>query len=208
MERVEVKWADAESLLQNADVLLFQGKSWYSFFLRFSGQGKHTHCGIAAKTNGHTSIIEFNERYGARQVNLKHQVDITPGGIDVFRICESIREPIFKDGKVDRIDREFGSVTKKAIVDTFFALTGLKYSWLRIWRLAKYYVPILRWFQKVSTNDVAENPEEGALVCSTAVAWVYRTNGIDLVPNMSDFEVQPSTIARSAYLNYLFTLVP
>lgn len=210
MERIEVKWNDAKNLLCEADVLLFRGSGFYSGWLKWAGHGDYTHAGLVSRTFDRISCCEYREFKGGRCVSLRHEINSMPGEIDVFRLCKNITLPAYRaeTGKIEYDTKEYSHLLKSEITKEMFNLTGNEYSWWRIWRLAKYHIPILRWFQKTSTEDNAQNPEEASMVCSTAVAYCFRTNGIDLVPNLSDFETVPSDLARSSLLTYLFTLVP
>lgn len=210
MERNKVTLLQAKELLQNGDILLFRGSGWYSRWLTWAGRGDYTHSGICARFNGHINCLEFREFKGSRSVALEGQVELMPGEIDVFRLNQYVNVPVYNKDRniVEYEHKEYGVLTRRAIADTMWSLTGKDYSWTRIWRLSKYHIPILRFFQRTSTNDIAESPEEASMVCSTAVAYCFRKNGVDLVPNLSDFEVDPSTLSRSPLINYLFTLVP
>ena len=210
MEKINLGWNDARKLIEDADVLLFRGSGWYSKWIRFASRGEYTHAGLAAWCSDFLEILEFREWKGGRATSLRREVDNMPGEIDVFRLSHSASR-LHYDASQDKIltDRiELWNPLKKEIVKEMREMLGIDYGWCRIWEMAKQRLPIMRLFFAPSYDDKADSPEGIYPVCSTAVVGAIRKHYIDLVPNLSDFEVTPSDIARSSHLNYLFTLVP
>lgn len=202
---------EAEPLIEEGDVLLFRGKGWISKLLRISGEGLHTHVGIASWHNGHSShrgileCVEFREWKGGRAVNLKYQVETNNCTIDVYRPIPYFSTVYYDDAnkRVSSYRKEFDG---KLVTNTMRKMTGLPYGWTRIWWIAKHKMIGLRLF--VDYNSLVDDQLEDLIypVCSTAVAYSFSKHGFDLVKNRSDQWTEPAHIATSARLNYLFTL--
>lgn len=217
----------AQPLIKEGDVLLFRsGKSWVSYFISQGSLGMHSHVAMASWHGNLLECVEFREgsllsnfiavsdtaRGGGRTVNLETQVDKYPNSIDVFRPKPSFsianteynsEEPVFTVS--------YDEVTYSGIEATekMREMTGLPYGWKRIWILAQYHLPILRWRTKPVFDDKAINGNVYP-VCSTAVAVSVRMGGYDgkadLRPLKADPYMTPSDIASSPLLDYVFTL--
>lgn len=210
MNKIELNWNKARSIIDDADVLLFRGSGWYSKWIKFASRGEYTHAAIAGWCSDFLECLEFREWKGGRATSLRHEVDAMPGEIDVFRLSH-YASMIHYDPVLDKIitDRvELSSTCKRDIVREMREMLGLDYGWKRIWEMAKQRLPLARFFFLPSYDDKAESPSDIYPVCSTAVVGAIRKHYIDVVPNLSDFEVTPSDLARASHLNYLFTLVP
>ena len=189
-----IPYSEATPLIQEADILLFRGKGFISWLIQRYGTGVHSHVGIAHWDNGNLQCVEFREFRGGRSVSLKTQVDNSPFGIDVFRAAK-------------RVDYENDSyildeAVKSKIATTMLKLTGLPYGWRNIWKLVKHYLP----FCRLARQNIKDNNATKIFVCSTAVAYAYRTSYIDPVPYLADSAVAPSDLARSSLFEYQFTL--
>jgi hypothetical protein len=209
----ELSFSYAKELIHEADVLLYRGRSWQSFFIGRAGQTTYTHAGLASWVNGHADTdailetVEFKEGKGGRSVNLERTIQENPGIIDVYRPIPIWHKWKFNvDELVPRLEtKEFNG---KAVTRTMRRLTGLPYGWRRIWWIAKQKMVGLRlWY---SPNDLMVDEVSDIVypVCSTAVAYSFNKNGFDLLNNRSDEWTEPGHIANSTRLSYLFTLVP
>ena len=87
-------------------------------------------------------------------------------------------------------------------------MTGLPYGWKRIWWIAQYKLPVLRFFYKIEHLVDDTSTELIYPVCSTAVAYSFSKEGFDLVHNRADKATEPSDLSRSPLLQYLFTISP
>ena len=189
-----IPYSETLSLIQEADILLFRGNGIISWLIKRYGSGVHSHVGIAHWDNGNLQCVEFREFKGGRSVSLKRQVNNNPFGIDVFRAAK-------------RVDYENDSYVlddsaKFKITTTMLKLTGLPYGWKNIWKLFKHYLP----FCRLAPQNIKDNNATKIFVCSTAVAYAYRTSYIDPVPYLADSAVTPSDLARSSLFEYKFTL--
>lgn len=215
MECVEVTYEEAKLLIREGDVLLFKGASFSSGWIKWAGSGPYSHVGMASRVIFDEQLIiecvEFREWKGGRTVNLEHYLHKQDGvRIDVYRMSETaqVLRAIVDESKsprvvvVQRFDFQYNGY---AAVYEMRKLTGLPYGWKRIWLMASYHIPLLRFMREPAIEDKSEN---GKLypVCSTAVAAAIRRTFVDLVPNLADHEVTPSHLARSTHLHYLFSI--
>lgn len=218
----KIKFSEAKLLIEEGDILLFRGKGMASWFIRKASHGLYTHVGIASFSNGNkeTSILEcvefregsfiaslFNKNAGGggRAVNLKLQVDAFPGQIDVYRPVPYFASWLYNEDKKDVLlsRRKFNG---KLVTRTMRQMTGLPYGWKRIIWMAKRNLAVIRVFY--GEEDLVSDTFKEIIypVCSTAIAYSFSKNGYDLIPNRSDEFTQPSNIANSSRLSYLFTL--
>jgi len=226
MERVLIPYSQGKVLVNEADVLLFRGSGWASYFLSRSGKSTYTHVAMASWINGRANTpdgilecVEFREGSpiaglfnsnaagSGRAVNLSREVNKYPGCIDVYRPIPYCTKWVFDEEKEDlKLERTF--LVHKDVTDTMRKLTGLPYGWRRIWWLAKQSMAGFRLFTDVESLQDDESGDIIYPVCSTAVAYCFNKNGFDLINNKSDEWTEPGDVARSARLSYLFTLEP
>lgn len=203
-----VPYAQAESLIEEGDVLLFRGFGFISWMIRKAGQGIHSHVGVASWSNGNSEpvleCVEFREWRGGRTVSLQSQVEQNPNRIDVYRAAKKVENYFFNE-KTQKVDYNWKTYDGYSITRCMRRLTGLPYGWKRIWWLARFHVPVVRWIASVDTDDSIKNIYP---VCSTVVSHCYRNNYTDLVKLRSDQRTEPADIARSPVLSYLFTIGP
>lgn len=173
------------------DVLLYRrGFSLSNFLIARAGRGPWVHAGILDWENGRPIVLHTLQGRGAVMADLTDAVAKHPGQWDVFRPIKLV------DHFIDR-----GSV-----VAYMRGIRGKRYGW---WALAKAFARhaiFLRLFVKPETDDKAN----GSMLpfCSMAVATAWRHGKLDLVPNLSDRLTEPSDLARSAFLQRAFSLVP
>lgn len=200
-----LSYTKAKPLIHEADILLFRGSGIVSDFIRRAGEGLYTHVAIASWHSSHLECVEFREWKGGRTTRLSRQVEQYSNLIDVYRIKSP--QPCLKfnpDHNVISISSI--ELDANAISECMRAMTGLPYGWKRIWWIAKHKLPFLRFLYDIESIT----KDDGQViypVCSTAVASCCSASGYDLVPNRSDQWTEPSDIARSSLIQYLFTLI-
>lgn len=209
MKRIYKKYKEVRIDIWESDVLLFRGNGLISKLIKIAGKGEYSHVGLASwqwSKNYHgvfvphrLELVEFREFKGGRIVNLSTQVDQFSGLIDVYRPCRKIQT--YDD---QHMGGQWVSLNSIEVTDTMRLMTGLPYGWKRIWYLAKQSILGLRLFSLPNVND--DYVSSTYPVCSTAVCRSFRKSGYDLVKNKSDEDCDPSDIARSSVLSYLFTL--
>lgn len=199
----------ARDLIQEGDVLLFRGSGLISRLIKIASQGPYTHVGLASwvydslGNRAYLECVEFREWKGGRAVNLQKQIELHNQKIDVYRASTPFIEPYFKNGIVKQHKIHFSGRT---ITNCLRKVTGIPYGWRRIWWLGKHHFLGTRlWLPKESHNDILEESVVYP-VCSTVVAHCFHSNFTDLTHNRSNLRMEPSDIARSPILNYLFTL--
>ena len=210
-------YEDVEHLIKEGDVLLFRGQSWMSKLIKVSGEGVHTHVGVASWVNGGVNIppilecVEFKEWVGGRAVVLEYQIEQNNCLIDVYRPVPHFTSVTYEHlpnthSNVNVVEVDRKEFNAKLVTRTMRQMTGLPYGWRRIRWLAQHKLLGLRLLY--SKEDLVDDTLKDIVypVCSTALAYSFSKHGFDLVKNKSDEWTEPAHIGSSARLNYLFTL--
>ena len=198
-----IKYNQAKELIQEGDILLFQGSGIIGFLMKRYTGGLHSHVALAHKDGDILECVEFREFMGGRSVSLKSQVDGAPLSIDVFRPVKSISyDEIDKDGNFKLIEKNYTKEIASAMTEDIIRWTGQPYGWKNIWKMLLRFIPGARLFQQNFNDDEVAK----AKVCSTAVTVALRRNYMDPVPYLADDRVSPADLARSPLLQYLFTI--
>ena len=209
MELKKIDFDEAKALLAEGDVLLFRGTGFWSYFIKRVAEGHYSHVGIASShgLNGGRmwECVEFRENKGGRSVNLKTYMQQHNLEIDVYRPASVKRSYIFNAERNEVIPVTVG-LNAKAVTNTMRKMTGLPYGWKRIMLLAQMKIPFLRLFYSIDSISDDTIKEPIYPICSTAVAYSFASAGFDLVHNRSDMATEPSDIARSPLLSYIFTI--
>jgi len=223
-QRIQLDYNTGSSYIEEGDVLLFRGTGLLSWFIKKAGEGDYAHCGVASwtgRTNEHRILecIEFREGSplgglfssnalgGGRAVSLKNEVEKYPKLIDVYRPVNYFSEykfdPATGHSEIVRIPFDGYAVAR-----TMRKMTGLPYGWKRILWIAKHKLAGLRLIFRA--EDLTDDTLKEVIypICSTALAYSFSCHKYDLVKNKSDAWTEPSDIARSGRLSYLFTLKP
>ena len=185
--------------------------------IKKAGEGAYSHVALASWYNGSRDsslleAVEFKEGKGGRTVNLTsaYKAQLEQNLIDVYRVTKPIYKTFYnpETKKVEKIPVDFNS---KGITRLMINLTGLPYGWRRIWWIAKNKIIGFRWFMDIDEIDNDNSKVDSSKiypVCSTAIAACFSKHGYDLTKNRADEFMEPSDIARSAILSYIFTLAP
>lgn len=200
-----ISYNEAESLLREGDVLLFRSKGFLSCLIKRLGQGRYSHVGVAAAVgeNGHTVWMCIEFAYPrAQSVSLEQYVN-QGIVIDIYRPVSSRKITIWKDDKLEEIEIKFSG---KSVTNIMRRMTGLRYGWQRLLWFLQYKSPFLRLFYNMSNLIDDEDKPLIFPVCSTSVSHAFYKIGFDLLHNKSNDSMEPSDVARSPLLNYLFTL--
>ena len=86
-------------------------------------------------------------------------------------------------------------------------LTGIPYGWRRILWLIIRNLPFFRLFSNVANLTSDEQKPIIYPVCSTAIAYCFSKADSDLIHERADEWTEPSDLALSPMLNYLFTII-
>lgn len=211
MKYVILPWEESKILIREGDVLLFRGTSWISKLISSQGETPYSHVGLASWVNGESGTlegqlecVEFREFKGSRAVNLYNVLREYPNSIDVYRPIEYFSKWVFnpETHETHLIRSEFNG---KKVTKIMRKLSGLPYSYRRIWWMIKKR---LVFFRLLNKNYLADDTLKDVIypVCSTAVSYAFSYHDYDLLNNRSDEAMEPSDIARSSRLSYLFTI--
>ena len=178
--------------LWDGDVLLFRGTGWIAWLIQLVGRTPYSHAAMVG-WNGAPWCLETRELKGGRAVYLVNEVEANPGRIDVFR-------PVPEWGH----DRDMSPAVKY-----MRKATGRTYGYQSLKRASLRHLPIVRWFVKPETDDLAI--AKGPAFCSQLVDQalrqvIYRGKPIDPCPNHAGRITEPGDLARSADLEFQYTL--
>ena len=178
--------AEALTDLEDGDLLLYRRRR---SAIAVAGRGIHSHAAMLAWWDNCPMVIETRGRRDARAVTLESQVAAYPGLIDVYKADPAM---------------VFG-YNRRAAVAYMRSLTGQRYGWLAVWRVAAAHIPVLRWFLRPVTDDAASNGLPP--FCSDGVSQASRLGGgVDPVLSLADFSTEPADLARSTFYKFLYTL--
>ena len=162
--------------IRDGDVLLYEGCTLISWFIKRVTQSRYSHTGIAVWWNERLMVMEAVGR----------GVIITPLSLNISHYQGHVHW-FSSRRKIPAADR------KRMIIFAQEEL-GKKYARFRaFWVGVKL---LLRW--KREERD--ELRHEQKLFCSSYVAQIYNAIDIDLVPGISDLHTTPEDIARSPEL--------
>lgn len=186
-------YSKAAPWIINGDVLLRRsGGCVDEVAIAAAGRGPWIHAAMAGWWNGVLMLLEIRQWVGGRAVTLESQVDAAPGRWDVFRVCDERHGPSYPEG------------LRLAALREMQKICGRRYGWWNLLKLGLRHAVVVRMF---AGHQLDDRENGSAPFCSQAVARAWRTGGaIDLVPHLADAATEPSDLARSALLNYRFTL--
>ena len=172
--------------IEDADLLLFRRRGLVSI----AGRGMHSHAATAVWWRSQLFCVEVREWHGGRAVTLASQVKKFPGLIDVFR-RNAIDSPRWDREKCCAVMRE---------------LAGSNYGYAHVLAASTLHLPGVRLLVSPDLND--ESVSTWPPFCSEARAYSDRLAGFDPVPHLADRLTEPTDLARSAFYEYRFTLMP
>lgn len=178
----QIKYTDARAVINDGDVVLFQGNSVISKLVRLFTRSRYSHSGVVVWWGDRLMVLESTEPE-VRVVPLSKRVVQYPS-VHLFTAS---------DGLSLMLDR-------KALVVAAQSQLGKKYS---VWGMVRL---IRRFFEKIRGVSDPWNPPE-KFVCSQFVSFVYRAAGVDLVPGLADKDTTPEDISKSICLRLVGRLV-
>jgi hypothetical protein len=180
----------AKPEIEDADLLLFRGKGFISKTITSVGRAMHSHAAAASwHANGVLLCLEMREFKGGRAVTLASQVRKFPGRIDVFKANAGNRWPDYDRTKADRY------MTR---------LCGQEYGYGSVLKSYLMSLPFVRWKATAPTDDDLNDYLPN---CSAAKAMADDWGGgVDVVPHLANWAVQPGDLARSLFYEYFCTL--
>lgn len=197
-------------LIKDADLLLFKhgGFPCFGWWIGKYTNSDYSHAAIAAWNDVEVDCLEFREFRGSRAYPLAQYIK-EGCTIDVFRPITVFEHPVIeythnKDYYLTYDTHIFNSKKAEAIVNTAKELIGMEYDWHTIFKMARTYVPFLRFKQNHKTDD--EWHDTHSFVCSTLVTYCYRKHYEDPIPLLADRFTSPGDLARSRLFFKLFTI--
>jgi len=189
MDTKLISYNEARTKIRDGDVLLFRRRrGFWGKLIATAGRSPYSHAAMAAWWGDRLMCLETAQGLGGRAVLLSTLVEAAPGRIDVFRALPALRR--FK---------------RRAAVEAMLDVTGRRYGWRSLLKASLMHLPVARLLALPDTDDRAN----GSLpFCSQAVARACRLGGLDPAPNLADRLTEPGDLARSAALEYRFTLGP
>lgn len=187
MDTILIPYSVARQKIRDGDLLLFRRKSGVmGKLIATAGRSEYCHAAMAAWWNERLMCLETVQSHGGRAIMLSAAVQESPDLIDVYRVNRNRR----------RFDRN-------AAVRAMIEITGKRYGWLNLLHAAMVHLPVVRLF----TIPLDDDRANGSLpFCSDAVSRALRAGGVDPVPHLADAGTEPADLARSAALEYRFTL--
>ncbi len=186
MKHVVMRYSEARPLLADGDVLLFRSRGWIWSLIAVAGRSHYTHAAMVGRWRRRVMCVEMTGG-GGRAQSLSNLVERWPGTIDVYRT------------------REIPVVKRLRAVDYMIDVTARPYGRWNLLRASLLHLPVVRCFANPSLDDAED--DRRPMFCSQAIASAYRSVGFDLVPNLCDRLTEPGDLARSALLEYQFTLI-
>ena len=187
-EPTHVHYADVRDAICDADLLLFRRRNRLTRLIAVAGRSQYVHAAMAGWWNDRLMCVEMTSGGGRAQL-LSNVVRQWPGVIDVYQANAARR----------RFSR------RRALL-AMIGITGKRYGWASLCRAALLHLPLFRFLAQPDTNDLEISAWPP--FCSEAVAMADRVGGIDPVPNLADRLTEPGDLARSAFYEYRFTLLP
>lgn len=173
----KARYDDVRLRIRTGDILLFQGTSALSRFIRWGSQSTYSHAGMAAWWGPRLVVFQAAGR-----------------GIEVLPLSSAVDD---YDGRVDwwTVRRDYDvELDRSKLVDTALTELGKPYATARlmavVWRMA------IGRFRGLP--DPKADPE--AMFCSQYVSYCYRAAGLDLRPDTSDDCTSPGDLALSGRL--------
>ncbi|MFZ5829582.1 MAG: hypothetical protein ACOY3P_05820 [Planctomycetota bacterium] len=184
---VSVEDAILDVRVRVGDVILdrYQRGNPLSWAIARIGRSIYSHARLLSRDGADWRTLDTFQGTGGRDLSLSEEVARKPRRLDVYR-CTSLE---YHRHKAARVMRE---------------IVGRQYGWRSLWWCALRHAPLVRLLVSPRMDDNLN----GGLVpfCSQAVAAAMRTAGCDPVPNLPDRLTEPGDLARSAVLEYQFTL--
>jgi len=211
-DKIYLTYQEARPLIEEADVLLYNSKCWYSSFIKKAAKGRYSHVALASWHNGANNTksrletIEFNGlRGGGATTMMSNLFPEFSNQIDIYR-PNTYNEHRYFDTITKKIKSRYVPLNAKLITNTMRDLTGLPYGWRRILWFIRRNMFFFRLFYDIENLTSDELKPIIYPVCSTAIAYCFSVADFDLVHERADEWTEPSNLSLSPMLNYLFTI--
>lgn len=171
-----LRYSDTREKFSSGDVLLYQGETFSSWLIKKATRSRFSHAGIAVWWNDRLMVMEAVNR----------GVVVTPLSASVGHYKGRVHWYTSK--------RLLSEEERKRMIIFAQEELGKEYALLKaIWVGIKLF---FNW--KPEKRDRLKREQK--LFCSSYVAQIYNSIGVDLVPGLSDVSVVPENIAASPEL--------
>lgn len=199
--RPAIAYSYLRSIAKDGGVLLFRGRGLFSKAIQAAGRAPYSHAALLVWWHFRLLVIESREGKGVRVVPLS---SVLAEGADV-ELWEA---------------REHVTPDRDAIIVEALGWLSSRYGWRTIARLiiGKVLLPVAwipvvgalvrRWTRPL--RDSRGRPTAG-IVCSELVARCWQSGGVDLVPDLPDFDdavIEPGDLPRGGALRFVARLLP
>lgn len=169
--RVCLDYPDIREQIQDGDILLFRGTSWFSRLLRWGMRSPYSHSGILGWWNGRLMVLEA-----------------VPTGVMASRMSLIVQQ---YSGQVELWTTD-DPLSRAEVIRAAQLLIGKRYSKFKLLRNLRR---LIFGRDRVEAPDPEAAPED--FVCSEFVSRVWRAGGVDLSKDSPDVYTKPSDIAKS-----------
>ncbi|MGA9524410.1 MAG: hypothetical protein WBV82_23345 [Myxococcaceae bacterium] len=172
-----LKYGEARSSIRTGDVLLFQGTTFVSRFIRWGSNSPYSHAGIALWAHERLMVVQSASR-GVEILPASTAVKKYDGQVDWWQPAGAAREQLRLPALVDAAFDELG---KPFAVRPLLAL-------------------VARMFRRKDHGNPDLTGRAPGYFCSQLVSRCYRRGGVDLVPGKADHDTSPGDLSRSDLL--------
>lgn len=172
--------------IRTGDLLLFQGTTLLSRFIRWGSESPYSHCGLALWWDARLMLMQATDR-GVHVLPVERVLAQYDGQVDWWQPCEALRGSLdverLKSAALDELGKPFGAWPMAALVARMFR-------------------------RKELGRDDPAGMRDDSYFCSQLVGRCYRRVGVDLVAHKADRDLSPGDLARSPHLVFRGVLRP
>ncbi|MCI0573151.1 MAG: hypothetical protein L0Y66_20595 [Myxococcaceae bacterium] len=172
-------YGETRSRILTGDVLLFQGTSVVSRFIRWGSRSPYSHAGLALWWHERLMVVQSASR-GVEVLPASTAVHRYDGQVDWWQPSESVRT----------------TLDVATLVHAAFDALGKPYATLPLLAL------VARMFRGREWGNPDVRRESDTYFCSQLVSRCYRKAGVDLVMGKADHDTSPGDLSASPRLVY------
>lgn len=189
MEKV-ARFGDIAPLIRTGDVLLFSGRTVWSYLIRVFTFSPVSHAGIAVVDDDGIWVVDSCEGVGVTKRPLALEVRHWPGQWYWSPLASGHRS----------------HYARKSVYEAAHAMLGQKYGWWGIVVQTIIHAPILR--ELAYFGGIDRLFHRLLPFCSAAVVKIMRTGGVDPVRARDAALVTPQDIFQSAAISEPIAILP
>lgn len=182
-ESKELEYDDFRDQIRDGDILLYKGRGFVSWAIKFFTRSEYSHAAIVVRWNRRLMVMEA-VRKGVIVNPFRRSVNRYKGSVEWWGCKEEIDDP-----------------TRAKMIEFAQKQLGKDFGfWLLFW----FAFMISFFYRDLDKRDAVRR--ERKLFCSLYVALIYHQAGIDLRKNRADRFTSPADIAGSPELVKMQTL--